>query len=233
MAERVRFAGKDGAAIEGAEALPSGDGKAPGLVLVQEWWGLNAHIESLVDRFAKAGFVVLAPDLYRGEFAKAGDSARAQELMTTLDGARALGDIAGAVKHLASHPRCTGKIGITGFCMGGAYAIAAASRIPEIHASVPFYGIPPEKNVSYATLKAPIQMHVAKHDEWVTAAAAKAVQGGRVARRLDRAAHLRRAPRLRERHAARGLFEGQRRGRPHARDRVPAPQSWLTAVHSA
>lgn len=176
MSERVRFAGKDGAEIEGAEALPSGDGKAPGLVLVQEWWGLNAHVESLVDRFAKAGFVVLAPDLYRGEIAKAGDSARAQELMTNLDGARALGDIAGAVKRLASHPRCTGKIGITGFCMGGAYAIAAASHIPEIGASVPFYGIPPEQNVTYATLKAPIQMHVAKHDEWVTAAAAQAVR---------------------------------------------------------
>jgi carboxymethylenebutenolidase len=173
MAQRVTFSAKSGAAASGEIGLPEG-GKGPGLVLVQEWWGLNDHVRSLIDRFAAAGFVTLAPDLYHGVSTK--DPAEAGKLMTALDGKRALDEIAGAVAFLASHERGNGKVGITGFCMGGAYAFAAACNVPELGAAVPFYGIPPEANADYAKCKVPIQAHFARRDEWATVAGAEAIK---------------------------------------------------------
>jgi carboxymethylenebutenolidase len=171
MATKFEFKAKSGAAANGEIAVPSGTGKAPGLVLVQEWWGLNDHVRSLADRFATAGFLTLAPDLYHGKTTK--DPDEASRLMNTLDGARAMDDIAGAVAALAAHPRGNGKVGIVGFCMGGAYSFAAVSAIPELKAAVPFYGIPPAERMDFAKMKAPILTHVAKHDQWVTVAKAE------------------------------------------------------------
>jgi carboxymethylenebutenolidase len=168
MATKIDFTAKSGAATTGEIALPEGEGKAPGLVLVQEWWGLNDHIRSLADRFAKAGFVTLAPDLYHGKVTK--NPEEAGKLMTELDGKRAMDDIAGAVAALAAHPRGNGKVGIVGFCMGGAYAFAATSAIAEIAAAVPFYGIPAAEKMDFAKMKAPILAHVATRDDWVKVA---------------------------------------------------------------
>src|SRR5262245_28158880 len=137
MAERIRFSAKSGAEVSGELGLPP-SGKGPGLVLIQEWWGLNDHMRSLVDRFAAEGFVVRAPDLYHGVTTK--DAGEAGKLMTDLDGMRAMDEIAGAASFLKGDPRTTGKVGVAGFCMGGAYSFAAASHVPEIGAAVPFYG---------------------------------------------------------------------------------------------
>jgi carboxymethylenebutenolidase len=166
MANRIEFKAKSGAAASGEIALPEGTGKAPCLVLVQEWWGVNDHIRSLADRFAKAGFLVLAPDLYHGKVTK--DAGEAGAMMQALDGKQAMDDIAGAVAYLLAHERSNGKVGITGFCMGGAYSFAAASALPELAAAVPFYGIPPLERLDFGKMKAPILTHVAKKDQWVT-----------------------------------------------------------------
>jgi carboxymethylenebutenolidase len=174
MATKFDFKAKSGAAASGEIALPQGNDRAPGLVLVQEWWGVNDHIRSLADRFAKEGFVVLAPDLYHGTVTK--DAGEAGKLMTELDGKRAMDDIAGAVAALLAHPRVNGKVGITGFCMGGAYAFAAASAIPEISAVAPFYGIPPAERLDFDRMKAPILAHFASRDQWATAARAEEIK---------------------------------------------------------
>jgi carboxymethylenebutenolidase len=174
MTTRIDFPAGSGAATSGELALPEGSEKAPALVLVQEWWGVNDHIRSLADRFAKAGFVTLAPDLYHGTVTK--DAAEAGKLMAALDGMRAMDDLAGAVKLLAAHPRSNGKVGVVGFCMGGAYTLAAASHIPAVSAAAPFYGIPPVERLDFAKMKAPILMHVATRDQWVTPAKAHEIE---------------------------------------------------------
>jgi carboxymethylenebutenolidase len=173
MPQRVTFKAKSGADAAGEISIPRGE-KAPGLVLVQEWWGLNDHVRDLLDRFAEAGFLALAPDLYHGTTTK--DAGEAQRLMTELDGKRALDEIAGAAAFLKGHERGNGKVGVTGFCLGGAYAFAAACHVPDLGAAVPFYGIPPEQNVDYAKCRVPIQAHFAKRDEWATAAGAEAIK---------------------------------------------------------
>ena len=174
MATTVEFNAKSGAATSGALGTPEGSGKAPGLVLIQEWHGITDYIRSLVDRFAAAGFLVLAPDLYHGTVAV--DDAQAGQLMNALDGQRAMDDIAGAAAFLKAHPRSTGKVGITGFCLGGAYAFAATSAVPDLAAAVPFYGIPPMDRLDFAKMKAPILAHFAEHDEWASVAKAQEIK---------------------------------------------------------
>lgn len=164
MSERVTFTSKNGDTVGGALGLPAGGGNAPAVVVVQEWWGLNAQIQGTVDRLAAEGFLVLAPDLYRGAIAK--DATEAAKMMNELDGKRALADIEGAVAYLREHANGNGKVAITGFCMGGAYTLAAACTIRGLAAAVPFYGIPPQAD--YSKIEAPVLFHVAKHDDWVT-----------------------------------------------------------------
>ena len=164
MTTRVEFKAKSGAPASGELSLPEGADKAPGLVLVQEWWGVNDHIRSLADRFAAEGFMVVAVDLYHGTVTK--DFNEAGALMQALDGKQAMDDIAGAVAYLQAHARCNGKVGVTGFCMGGAYAFAAVSALPEVGAAVPFYGIPPAERMDFTRMKAPILAHFASRDGW-------------------------------------------------------------------
>jgi carboxymethylenebutenolidase len=166
MTTRVSFKSKTGSEVSGELAEPSGSDKAPAVVLLQEWWGLNDHIRSLVDRMAKEGFLVVAPDLYHGEVTK--DATEAGKLMSKLDTMKAVDEIAGAVAYLKSHPRSNGKVGVMGFCMGGALSFASACHIEGLGAVVPFYGIPPADKVDYSKVTAPIMTHVAKNDEWVT-----------------------------------------------------------------
>jgi carboxymethylenebutenolidase len=173
MSSLITFTGHDGSQVTGEMTLPHGEDRMPGLVLVQEWWGLNDHVRELAKRFAAEGFVTLAPDLYHGKVAR--DATEAMALMNALDGKQALADIATATHHLLAHPRVNGKIGITGFCMGGAYAFTAATRIPEISAAVPFYGIPPAGRADYTRAK-PIMAHFAAKDNWATVAGAEAIK---------------------------------------------------------
>jgi carboxymethylenebutenolidase len=169
MSKRVTFSN-----IEGELAEPSGDGKAPAIVLIQEWWGVNDHIRSLVDRLAKEGFLVVAPDLYHGKTTK--DAGEAAKMMQALDTLQAVKEIGAAASYLKEHPRSNGKVGVTGFCLGGALTLASACHVPGLSAAAAFYGIPPAEKVDYAKAVMPVIMHVGKKDEWVTPAKAEDVK---------------------------------------------------------
>jgi carboxymethylenebutenolidase len=174
MTERVAFKSKAGDEASGALALPPGTGVAPALVLIQEYWGLNAHVESLAERFAAEGFVVLAPDLYRGQVTKSAEEAG--RLMKSLDYPRAFGDVGGAVEYLRHHARSNGKVAITGFCLGGAITLAAAASAPslELAAAVPFYGVP--WHTDYTKITCPVQAHFCATDEWAKPSIALDIQ---------------------------------------------------------
>jgi carboxymethylenebutenolidase len=176
MTSHVSFegAGDKSGRVSGELAEPGGAGKVPCVVLIQEYWGLNAHIKDLVDRMAKEGFLVVAPDLYHGKVTT--DPAEAAKLATALDTIAAVGDVAGAVAFLRSHLRSNGKVGVMGFCLGGAISLAAACHVEGLGAVSAFYGIPPANKVDYAKATAPIITHVAKHDEWVSVARMEGVK---------------------------------------------------------
>ncbi len=174
MTTTVRFGAKSGGDVAGEVAEPSGTEKVPSVILIQEYWGINAHVKSLADRLAKEGFLVLAPDLYHGKIAK--DAAEAGKLMTELDTLEAMREIAASVEHVKEHPRGNGKVGVIGFCMGGALAFAAACHVEGLSAVVPFYGVPPAEKVDYGKVTAPVLAHFAKKDEWATVAKAEAIK---------------------------------------------------------
>ena len=112
---------------------------SPGIIVIQEWWGLNDQICGVADRFARSGFNALAPDLFHGRTTQEPDEA--SHLMESLDFSEATHqDIRGAVQHLRTTSR---KVGVIGFCMGGALTLMSAEHIPECTAVVCFYGIPP------------------------------------------------------------------------------------------
>ena len=173
--ERVTFPSSAGDAT-GVLVTPeiSAGGEPPAIVLLQEWWGINDHIKSLADRLANEGFLVVAPDLYHGKIAK--DADEAGTLMTALDTLEAMKEIGGAAAFLKAHPRSNGKVGVIGFCLGGALSFAAACHVEGLSAVVPFYGVPPAEKVDYAKVTAPILAHFAKNDEWATVAGAEAIK---------------------------------------------------------
>ena len=162
MGSMIDFKRPDGSACKGYLA-EAGAGK-PGIIVIQEWWGLNDQIKGIADRLAAAGYNALAPDLYKGRVTQKPDEAN--HLMTGLDFVGASDqDIAGAVKHLATSSR---KVGVMGFCLGGALTIAAAARVPGIACGVPFYGIPPAQLADPARIAIPIEGHFANTDDWCT-----------------------------------------------------------------
>ena len=173
MSTMVKFAGKGGQ-LEGAIAEPAGSGKVGAIVVLQEWHGLTDQMKGKVDRFAQLGYLALCPDLYHGKVAT--DDQQAAELMGKLNWESAIAEIGDAVAFLRGHARCSGKVGVTGFCMGGALTLAAAFHLEGIACGVPFYGlphIPPEK---FGKVKAPIQAHFAKVDDWAKASVAEEIQ---------------------------------------------------------
>ena len=152
MGQRVSFAA-DGEATEAYLALPAQAG--PGVIVIQEWWGLVPHIEQVADRMAAEGFVALAPDLYHGVSTKSPDEAG--KLMMSLRIDRAARDLDGAVQYLQGRPEVNGeKVGTIGFCMGGALSLYAAYRNPSVGACVVFYGIHPNVKPDLEALKAPV-----------------------------------------------------------------------------
>jgi len=169
MTTRVSFASKSGASSSGET---TGATKAPAVVLIQEWWGLNDHVRDLMGRLAKEGFLVIAPDLYHGKVTK--DAQEASKLMSELDTMKAVDEIAGAVAWARSNGN--GKVGVIGFCLGGALTLATACHVDGVDAAVPFYGIPSAEKVDYTKVTAPVLMHVAKRDEWVTVPKAEEVK---------------------------------------------------------
>jgi carboxymethylenebutenolidase len=142
---------------------PSGSG--PGLVVIQEWWGLDDHMADMVDRFAAEGFVALAPDLFGGTVAH--DSDEAGKLLAKLPVDRAARDLAGAVDYLLADEAVTSStVGTVGYCMGGGFVLLlAAQEGRKIGAAVPFYGVGPAVPDTYRSVTAPIQGHYGEQDE--------------------------------------------------------------------
>jgi carboxymethylenebutenolidase len=156
----------NGHSCDGYLALPA-KGSGPGLIVVQEWWGLVDHIKTLADRFAAEGFVTLAPDLYHGERTTSPD--QAGKLLMALNIAQAGKDMRGAAAYLrASDLLKPKKVGILGFCMGGQLALYAAQEHPDvIDAAVDFYGIHPKVEIVPARVKVPVLGHFATRDKSV------------------------------------------------------------------
>ena len=141
--------------------------KGPALVVIQEYWGLVPHIKDLADRFAAEGFVALAPDLYHGKTAKSPDEAGKMMMAMRIDEVER--DVRGAIKHVLAHPRTSSKrAGIVGFCMGGALALFAASKNPEVGACVVFYGGHPSVKPDLPALQAPVLGLYAGNDRFAT-----------------------------------------------------------------
>lgn len=159
----IEFKRPDGKVLNGYLAEPSDKTNAPGIVVIQEWWGLDDEVKAVADRFAKAGYRALVPDLYRGKLAL--EANEAEHLMGDLNFGDAAGqDIRGAVQYL----KATGskKVAVTGFCMGGALTILAACNVPELDASIAWYGNPPLEYVNAQAITKPMLGHWAMHDEF-------------------------------------------------------------------
>ena len=154
-------------------------GGGPGVLVIQEWWGLDSGIKAQTDRLGDAGFVALAPDLYHGELAGHTEMDKASKLMQSLPADRAARDMSGAIDFLAAHPAVTSRaIGVVGFCMGGMLAfLIAANRPDRVKAVVPFYGFPQgNMEPDWTKLDATVRGHMAEHDDFFAPAAARALE---------------------------------------------------------
>lgn len=177
MAETVEFK-SNGNTASGYLATPA-SGSGPGILVIQEWWGLDSETKRQADRLAADGFVALAPDLYHGELAGHTEMDKAGKLMHSLPPDRAGRDMSGAIDYLASHKAVTSKgIGVVGFCMGGMLAfIIAANRPDKVKAVVPFYGFPQgDSEPDWSKLSAVIRGHMAEKDDFFPPAAARALE---------------------------------------------------------
>lgn len=162
MSEKVTFGRPDGRECSGYYARPDDDGEAPGVVVIQEWWGLNDQIRGIADRLAESGYRALVPDLYRGDITL--DAAEAEHMMGDLDfGDAATQDVRGAVQHLK---QSSPKVAVLGYCMGGALAVLAAVYVEEADAVVCWYGVPPEEAADTRTIGIPFQGHFALEDSF-------------------------------------------------------------------
>ncbi|MFJ4923735.1 dienelactone hydrolase family protein [Streptomyces sp. NPDC088725] len=152
-----------GATAYGYLALPPA-GHGPGVVVIQEWWGLTGHIKDIADRLARAGFVALAPDLYGKRVAH--DAGEAGRLISELPTPKAVELLSGAVGHLLSREETRGDtVGAVGFCMGGGFVLSLAAADRRVAAAVPFYGLNREGFPDFSNLKAQIQGHYGELDE--------------------------------------------------------------------
>ena len=144
-------------------------GKLPGVVVVHENRGLNPYIEDVARRLGVVGFLALAPDVLTPVGGYPGNDDKGRELQATLDPKKMIEDFVAAAVYLKSHPECTGKVGVVGFCYGGGVANTLAVRLPDLAAAVPFYGMAPAA-ADVPKIKAPLLIHYAATDERVNAA---------------------------------------------------------------
>ena len=162
MGTIISYKRPDGQTANAYLAKPENIENAPSIVVIQEWWGLNDQIKAVADRLAVAGYQALVPDLYRGKLAL--EENEAKHLMNGLDFGDAAGqDIRGAVQYLKGLG--SQKVGVTGFCMGGALTLLSSVFVPELDAVVVWYGYPPLDYVDATKIKAPIMGHWASHDD--------------------------------------------------------------------
>jgi len=163
MGEAIELKRPDGNSCAAYLAEPNASAAAPGVVVIQEWWGLNDQIKGVANRLAEAGYRALVPDLFRGKLARNADEANYH--MAALDfAAAARQDIRGAAQHL----KATGsqQTAVWGYCMGGALSIIGAAHVPELDAAVCFYGLAPEAAADPRTIRIPFCGHFAENDEW-------------------------------------------------------------------
>jgi len=159
----IQFKRPDGQLVDGYLVEPTDKANAPGVVVIQEWWGLDDEVKSVAERLAKAGYRALVPDLYRGKLAL--EAKEAEHLMGDLNFADAASqDIRGAVQYL----KATGsnKVAVTGFCMGGALTVLSACNVPELDGTVVWYGYPPLEYVDAKAITKPMMAHWATHDDF-------------------------------------------------------------------
>jgi carboxymethylenebutenolidase len=158
--------------IKAFVAAPQTKEKRPAVIVIQEWWGLTDHIKDIARRYAAEGYVAIAPDLYsRLGHALTTDAGEAGKLMNTLKQEDGLTDLNATVAYLTSVPEVDGaRIGVTGFCMGGSYALMLPCVNPAIKAAVPFYGQVPNPDAPLQKLSAPVLYLYGEDDGWITKA---------------------------------------------------------------
>ena len=172
MGQMVTFKRPDGNDCNGYLASPAAGEQAPGVVVIQEWWGLNDQIKGVADRCAALGYRALAPDLYKGNVTL--DVAEAKHLMTNLNfGDAATQDVRGAGQYLK---QSSAKVGVVGFCMGGALTVLAAMYVKEANACSSWYGFPPEQAGDVKTITTPLQLHLAEQDQSFAPDAARTLE---------------------------------------------------------
>ena len=155
MGTDVSYQRPDGQSVNGYLSAPAAAGPSPGLVVLQEWWGVNDQIRGVADRYAAAGYTALVPDLYRGKSTV--EAAEAEHLMNGLNFGDAAGqDARGAVQYLKG--RCP-KVGVTGYCLGGALTLLSMVHVAEADAGVVWYGYPPLEYIDASKIKAPLMAH--------------------------------------------------------------------------
>lgn len=165
MGEMVQFPFAGGN-TQGYLSIPE-QGSGPGVIVIQEWWGLVDHIKDVCERFAEEGFVALAPDLYHGKTTKSPDEAG--KLMMALRIDEAERDLRAASEYLSTQDSVTSKkLGVVGFCMGGALSLYTATKNPKIGASVVFYGGHPNVKPDLPNLHAPVLGNYGEKDGFVT-----------------------------------------------------------------
>jgi carboxymethylenebutenolidase len=163
MGEMIDFKRPDGQSAKAYLVEPAGGSNAPGIVVIQEWWGLNDQIKGVAEKLAAAGYRALVPDLYRGKLAL--EANEAEHLMNDLNFGDAAGqDIRGAVQYLKGSG--SARVGVTGFCMGGALTVLAAVFVPESDANATWYGYPPLEYVDADKIKAPLLGHWGLRDQF-------------------------------------------------------------------
>ena len=162
----------NGATAQGYLAEPERVG--PGVVVLQEWWGLDDHIRSVCDRFAAEGYVALAPDLFHGETTEQPDEA--QQKMMAMKMEEAEKEMRGAVDYVAAHPKCTGDVGTVGFSLGGGLSIWTATVNDKVGAAVSFYYVMPHGKPDFSKLAGkPVLGHFGEDDDFIPPEDAKAL----------------------------------------------------------
>jgi carboxymethylenebutenolidase len=161
--QNVTFA-RPGGEAHGYLALPP-SGSGPGLIVIQEWWGLTTHIADITNRLAAEGFAALAPDLYGGKTTH--DAEEAGQLMAALPADQAARDLNGAVDFLVGHDAVTAdRVGAVGFCMGGGFVLSLAARDPRVAAAVAFYGVLQEAP-DFSGMTASVLGHFGEQDAFI------------------------------------------------------------------
>jgi carboxymethylenebutenolidase len=216
----VEFESNGGTAT-GYLAVP-GSGNGPGVIVIQEWWGLNDQVKGVADRFAQDGFVALAPDLFHGKSARIGEPDEAGKLMMALNIETAAKDVRGAAQFLKSHQATTAsKVGVIGFCMGGQLALLTGTVAPDdVGAVVDCYGIHPNVRPDFSKLKGAVLAIFAEKDGFVDDAARQA---------LDQ--QLASAGVAHEMHTYPGVDHAfMNEQRPDAYDKEAAEDAWARAL---